>query len=197
MLCALCGLCGESNDDASCEGPMPVMQPTVLIDFVSRIFQGAEAPERIARMVAGSLVESDLVGHNSHGVMRVRQYLDGIAAGNIHPAAEPVVTQETPSVAIVDGQRGFGQVAARFAMQLAIAKGRTQGLAAAGLRNSNHVGRLGEWAQLAADAGMIGLAFCNGGGRRGAVAPYGGTARLLGTNPLAAAIPVAGRPPVL
>ncbi len=161
---------------------MPVIQPVALIDFVSRIFQGAGAPEPAARMVAGSLVESDLVGHSSHGVVRVRQYLDGIAAGDIRPAAEPIVVQETPSVAIVDGQRGFGQVAARFAMELAIAKGRTQGLAAAGLRNGNHVGRLGEWAQLAADAGMIGLAFCNGGGRRGAVAPFGGTARLLGTK---------------
>jgi uncharacterized oxidoreductase len=82
-------------------------------------------------------------------------------------------------------------------MRTSLAKARAHGLAATGLLNCNHVGRLGEWVQMAADAGMISLAFCNGGGARGAVAPFGGAARLLGTNPVAAAVPVAGQPPLV
>jgi uncharacterized oxidoreductase len=176
---------------------MPVVPPTVLIDFVQRIFQAAGATGRSARLVAESLVASDLAGHESHGVVRVSQYLNSIASGALDPAAEPVIAHETATIALVDARRGFGQVAAHFAIQVAIAKARAHGLAASGLINCNHVGRLGEWVQMAADQGTIGLAFCNGGGPRGAVAPYGGATRLLGTNPIAAAVPVAGRPPVV
>ncbi len=176
---------------------MPIVQPAVLRDFVVCIFQAAGAPERIARLVAGSLVTSNLMGHDSHGVIRVRQYLDSIASGELDPAAEPVITRETPTVALVDARRGFGQVAAHFAMKSAMEKARDQGLAAVGIFNCYHVGRLGEWVQMAADQGMIGLGFCNGGRRGGAVAPYGGAGRVFGTNPVAAAVPVAGQPPVV
>jgi uncharacterized oxidoreductase len=82
-------------------------------------------------------------------------------------------------------------------MLVAMQKARTQGLAAVGVFNCNHIGRVGDWVQMAAEQGMIGLAFCNGGGPGGAVTPYGGRARLLGTNPIAAAVPVAGGPPVI
>jgi uncharacterized oxidoreductase len=99
--------------------------------------------------------------------------------------------------AAIDARRGFGQVAARFAIDCALEKARAQGLAAAGIHHCNHVGRLGEWVERAAAAGMVGLAFCSLGRRGAAVAPYGGAARLLGTNPLAAAVPLAGRPPLL
>jgi uncharacterized oxidoreductase len=105
--------------------------------------------------------------------------------------------RSTSTIHSIDGRRGFGQPAARLAIQTAIEAAREHGLAAATLFGCGHVGRLGEWVELAADAGMIGMAWCNGGGRQGAVAPFGGMGRLLGTNPLAAAVPVAGRPPVL
>ena len=176
---------------------MPVIQPAALSDFVCRIFQAAGAAEDVARLVADSLVTTNLTGHDSHGVIRVRQYLDAIAAGRLDPTAEPVITQETAMITMVDARRGFGQVAARFAMQLTIEKARTQGLAATGLFNSNHVGRLGEWVEVAADRGFIGLAFCNCGGPAGSVAPYGSTTRLLGTDPFAAAVPMAGCSPLV
>jgi uncharacterized oxidoreductase len=143
------------------------------------------------------LVKSNLAGHDSHGVVRVRQYLDTIAAGDLDPTAEPVIAHETAAVSMVNAQYGYGQIAANYAMTIAIDKAKTYGLAATGLFNSNHVGRLGDWVQLAAERGLIGLAFCNGGRPGGLVAPYGGAGRLLGTNPVAAAIPVAGRPPVV
>ncbi len=176
---------------------MPMLQPTVLTDFVAHLFLAAGAPPAAAQLVARSLVDSDLAGHELHGVVRVRQYLDSIAAGDIHPAATPAIAEERAAITTVDAQRSFGQVAARFAMELTIAKARTHGLAATALRNCNHVGRLGEWVEMAAVESLIGLAFCSVGGGRGAVAPHGGAARLLGTNPLAAAIPVAGRSPLV
>mgnify|MGYP005849307627 CR=1 FL=1 len=176
---------------------MPLIEAKQLTNFVARILQAAGAPAAEAGQVAESLVQSNLVGHDSHGVVRVRQYLDTIAAGELKPAAKPLIAQETPTITMVDGRHGFGQLAARFAMEQTIAKAQLQGLAAAGLYNCNHIGRLGEWVQLAADQGMIGLAFCNGGRPGGLVTPYGGSGRMLGTNPIAAAVPIADHPPVI
>lgn len=176
---------------------MPVIKPTVLTEFVCRIFQAAGATEDAACLVAESLVTTNLTGHDSHGVIRVRQYLDYIAAGRLNPTAEPVIARETAIITLVDAQQSFGQVAARFAMGITIEKARAQGLAATGLFNCNHVGRLGEWVEMAAHQGLIGLAFCNTGGPGGFVAPYGSVTRLLGTDPFAAAVPLAGRPPLV
>jgi uncharacterized oxidoreductase len=174
---------------------MPVIKSAVLTNFVYQIFQAAGATEAGARLVAASLVQSNLVGHDSHGIVRVRQYLDNIAKGELFPAAEPIVAQEMAAITMIDAQYGFGQIAAHFAMGKTIEKVQAHGLAATGLYNCNHVGRLGEWVQMAADQDLIGLAFCSGGRPGGLVAPYGGAGRLLGTNPMAAAVPIAGQPP--
>ncbi|HMP41682.1 MAG TPA: Ldh family oxidoreductase, partial [Roseiflexaceae bacterium] len=131
------------------------------------------------------------------GIVRVAQYLDSIAAGETNPAATPQIAHETAVVTMVEAQRGFGQVAARYAIDVTIAKAGAHGLAATAIRHCNHAGRMGEWVQIAADAGVIALAFCNTGRPGGAVAPHGGAGRLLGPNPIAAAGPVAGRPPVV
>ena len=176
---------------------MPEIQAKILTDFVDRILQAAGASAAGASLVAESLVQSNLVGHDSHGVVRVRQYLDTIAAGELKPIAEPLIAQETPTITMVDARHGFGQLAARFAIDQTIRKAQAQGLAATGVFNCNHIGRLGEWVQLAADRGLIGLAFCNGGRPGGLVTPYGGSGRMLGTNPIAAAVPIADHPPVV
>jgi uncharacterized oxidoreductase len=174
---------------------MPVIDLTVLTDFVEQIFQAAGTTAEDAHLVAVSLVKSNLVGHDSHGVVRVRQYLDNIAKGELFPAARPVIERETATITMVDALYGFGQVAAHFAITQTIEKAQNQGLAATGLYNCNHVGRLGEWVQMAADQSLIGLAFCSGGRPGGLVAPFGGAGRLLGTNPVAAAVPIVGHPP--
>jgi uncharacterized oxidoreductase len=176
---------------------MITLEPAVLTDFVGRILKAAGTPDDIAELVAASLVGSNLAGHDSHGVIRIRQYLDTLNGGELEPAARPVIAQETDTVAVVDGRYGFGQLAADFATSLAIGKARQSGLASVALRNANHVGRLGEWVGKAADQGLIALAFCNGGRPGGMVTPYGGAGRFLGTNPFAAAVPVTGRPPVI
>jgi len=176
---------------------MPLLQADHLTDLVARIFMAAGAPKDAAQTVAASLVSSDLAGHESHGVVRVRQYLDAIRRGDLNPAARPQIAHSDKAVVTVDAQRSFGQVAAAYTIQLGIARAREHGLAAAGLINCGHVGRLGEWVQVAAQQDAIALAFCNGGGVRGIVTPYGGAARLLGTNPIAAAIPVGDGPPIV
>jgi uncharacterized oxidoreductase len=176
---------------------MPVIDPKTLADFSVRILQAAGATPAGAKLVAASLVESNLVGHDSHGVVRIRQYLDTMAAGELQPTAEPAIARETATITIVDAQHGFGQIAARFAIERTISKAQIQGLAATGLFNCNHIGRLGEWVELAAGQGCISLGFCNGGRPGGLVTPYGGSGRALGTNPIAAAVPIAGRPPVV
>jgi uncharacterized oxidoreductase len=176
---------------------MPLLQPEPLSDFASRIFVAAGAPADVATLVAESLVASDLVGHDSHGVVRVRQYLDTIRRGDLDPAARPETVHRHGAVLTVDAHRSFGQLAARWTVEQGLAAAHDHGLAAAGLVNCGHVGRLGEWVELAARDNFVGLAFCNGGGATGAVTPYGGAARLLGTNPIAAAIPVEDQPPIV
>jgi LDH2 family malate/lactate/ureidoglycolate dehydrogenase len=176
---------------------MPLLQPSTLIDLAKRIFVAAGAPDDIAETVATSLVGSDLVGHDSHGSVRVRQYLDAIRRGDLNPAARPVIVHEQGAAVTIDAQRSFGQVAARFAINEAIARAKIHGVAAAGVIHCGHVGRLGEWVELAAEHQTLALAFCNGGGATGIVAPFGGAERLLGTNPIAAALPVGDSDPIV
>ena len=176
---------------------MHTLSPKILTHLITQIFQAAGASETDAQQVAVSLVESNLAGHDSHGVIRVPQYLAGIEQGNVHPAAQPVITHELGAITKVDAQHSFGQVAAKFAVEVSIAKAQQHGLAATTLLNANHIGRVGEWVLMAAEQNLIGLAFCNGGTPGGLVAPYGGAGRLLGTNPVAIAVPVGNRPPLL
>ncbi len=162
---------------------MPNVKPDTLTGFVQDIFVAAGVRDDIATRVAESLVLSNLQGHDSHGIVRVNLYLDQLRQGSLHPTADPVAVEESPSVVIMDAQRSFGQWSAYVLMRNVMAKAQAQGVASGGLVNSGHVGRLGEWVTMAADAGYIGLAFCNGGGRPGIVAPFGGSERVLGTNP--------------
>ncbi len=122
---------------------MPIIVPAVLTDFVNNVLHAAGATPSAARLVAESLVNSNLAGHDSHGVIRLRQYLDAIAAGDLDPTIKPTIVQETGSVTMVDGRHGFGQVAAYFAMEITINKARAQGLAATGLFNWQPRGPLG------------------------------------------------------
>jgi uncharacterized oxidoreductase len=174
---------------------MKTIPVSVLTDFVGRIFQAAGVSASVAETVAASLVASNLAGHDSHGVVRTMQYLGAVERGETIGDATPAVTHETAVMATIDARRAFGQVAGSFAMQMAIDKARNAGIAAVALHNSSHVGRLGEWVEMAAAEGMIGLAFCNGGRSGGIVAPFGGAARRIGTNPMAAAVPLGDHPP--
>ncbi len=152
-------------------------------------------PKDLAQIVATSLVEANLVGHDSHGVMRLMQYADMVKREQVKPAVRSVVAQLNRASAQVDGQWGWGQPAAQQAAVLALEMARVHGTAAVTVSNCNHVGRLGEYVELIAREGLIGLAFSNSSP---IVAPHGGRTRVLGTNPLACAVPRAnGADPVL
>lgn len=159
------------------------------------VLVAAGAPDPTARAVAESLVASDLAGHDSHGVRRLVPYLDAIRAGRLDPAATPQLATHSGATATVDGRRGFGQLAAALAAREARALAAVFGVGVAAVRNGNHIGRLGEYVERLANADAVGLGFCNSDPT---VAPYRGRERLLGTNPIAWAVPRApDRPAVV
>ena len=189
--------------DACVPAPLPVpdaLMKTVsaskLVDLVAAIVHGAGSSQDEARTVARRLVDSNLVGHDSHGVLRVAKYLDWVRDGTLKPNTPPQVVFESDTIAIVDGQRGFGQVTGETATRMGIAKAKAKGIAMIGLRNCGHLGRLGDWAEMAAEAGQVSLHFLNTSGAQ-RVAPFGGSDRRLSTNPMAIGVPVAGGPPAI
>ncbi len=165
----------------------------------TRLFAAAGAPDGIASAVATSMVENNLAGHDSHGAIRIPPYIARVKSGRIDPQATPSTARETPNTAIVSGNRGFGQIAARYAMGLAISKAKEHRLGAVGIVQCEHIGRLGEYSMMAAEAGLIGMVFASlGAGTDQAEAvPFGGARRALGTNPLSVAFPAGEVPPVL
>lgn len=179
-------------------GVMPVLPADQLRAIISALFERAGTPVDLADLVAISLVASDLRGLESHGAMRVLRYLTRIRDGSLHPAARPRVLRREGTTAAVDGGWGFGQVAAHFATGLAKEIGQAQGSAVVAVHRAHHVGRIGEYAESLAAAGLVGMVLTAGGERGGAVAPHGSRQRLLGTNPIAVAIPTpAPHPPLV
>lgn len=175
---------------------MRVVPAARLTEIVAIVMQAAGCATAEARTVARRLVESNLVGHDSHGVLRVGKYLEWMREGNLRANREPRVVFESDSLAIIDGDRGFGQVVGEFAGRLGTAKAAGSGIALVGLRNCGHLGRLGDWAELAAAVDQVSLHFLNTSGAQ-RVAPFGGSDRRLSTNPLCVGIPQRGGPPVI
>jgi LDH2 family malate/lactate/ureidoglycolate dehydrogenase len=175
---------------------MPVFSASQLERLSTQIFTSVGAPSDIAEHVARSLVMSNLMGHDSHGVLRIPSYLEAIDKGTCVPAARPTTGRETPTTAIVDGNWAFGQVTAHYAARVAIEKARSTQVAAVSVVRCNHIGRLGEYTEMAAREGM--LAFMAGGTfNAGPVAPFGGAGRVLGTNPIAFSLPGAEGEPLV
>jgi hydroxycarboxylate dehydrogenase B len=154
------------------------------------------APEE-ARKVADKLVGANLAGHDSHGVIRVPQYVGQVRAGHIVPNQNAEVAFETDVVTVLDGHGGYGQILGEQSVQAAIDKAQGSGIALSALRGAGHLGRLGDWAEMAAAAGMASLHFVNATGIPLRVVPHGGRDGRGTTNPLAMGIPVAGGEPVV
>ena len=173
--------------------PDTVLPAPPLEDWAKRVFVAMGASETVAAVVAGHLLRANLSGHDSHGLLRIPQYVDEADRGDLVPSAEAVVVEDKGGVGIVDSGRGFGHSATALAMEWVADRCRQHGIACAAVRRANHIGRLGEYAELAAARGVIGIAtvgIVGGGG----VAPFGGRSRFLGTNPWAFGIPAAGDP---
>ena len=175
---------------------MRTVAASKLVELVAAIMSGGGCDAHEATMVARRLVDSNLVGHDSHGVIRVGKYLEWMRNGWLRPNQSPSIVFESDTVAIIDGNRGFGQVVGEFAGKTGTAKAARTGIAMVGLRNCGHLGRVGDWAELAAAEGQVSLHFLNTSGAQ-RVAPFGGSDRRLSTNPITVGVPVAGGDPVI
>jgi len=163
-----------------------------LHQFTQNIFQSIGCPAEDAQLATDVLLSADLRGVDSHGVARLSGYVRLWEAGRINTTPAVKVVHETPSTAVVDGDRGLGLVVAPKAMAIAIQKAEQVGTGWVSVRNSNHFGIAGYHAMQALSHDMIGLAMTNASPL---VAPTHATERLLGTNPIAVAIPAQQQPP--
>jgi uncharacterized oxidoreductase len=174
-----------------------IFQHTELEALTSRIFEAAGCDAEEAGRVALRLVSANLVGHDSHGVLRVTSYVQWLQAGKVLPNIKIRTEFENEVIAVVDGQFGLGQTVGEQATQLGIAKCSKHGVAAVSLKNAGHLGRIGDWAQMASEAGKMSLCFVNTSGAGMLVAPFGGIDRRLSANPFAAAVPTQDGSPIL
>ena len=173
---------------------MPTISSHELENLSSSILQAAGATKDDARIVAGSLIRANLAGVDSHGVLRLASYVQGLRNGVIKTAARITIVNETPSSLLINGNWGFGQVICSEAMRKVIAKAKQGGVVAAGIFNCNHIGRLADYTQMAADEDMIGFITVNSDP---CVAPYGGRKIVLSTNPLSYGIPAGHERPII
>lgn len=158
----------------------------VLTARVTRIFEQLGLPDEDGRIVAEHLVEADLRGVHSHGVIRVPTYVDRIREGKINPRPNIRIVTDHGGQVVMDGDYGMGQLTAYRANALAIERGKAHGMAAVALRRSTHCGAMAYYAIRARAAGLIGLAITNAGMN---MTPTGGTQKLVGNNPFAMAVP--------
>ncbi len=152
-------------------------------------------PRENADVVADHLVEANLRGRDSHGVLlRLPRLIKGIKTGAINPSGKIKLIHETPATALLDGGLGIGQIVSLKAMELAIEKAKEVGIGVVSVRRASHIGFLGYYSEYAAKKGMIGIAFTN---TEPAMAPTGGAEPVLGTNPITIGIPTRNAPIVI
>lgn len=174
---------------------MPTFSGDVLTQIAQTLVEGMGTPPDSARLVSGSLVEANLVGHDSHGVMRLPSYAECLRDGLLDPAVQPEIKSRHQATAQIDGRHSWGQLGARLVAQTAIELAHQFGLAAVTIDHCFHIGRVGEYVSTIAQAGMMGMAMCN---HYPAVAPFGSRERIMGTNPIAWAVPrAAGFEPIV
>jgi LDH2 family malate/lactate/ureidoglycolate dehydrogenase len=168
---------------------MPRIAAERLQKIGAALLVGAGASREEADTVARGCVNANLAGHDSHGIILIPSYVERIRVGHIVPGAPFKIVQESPTTTVIDGHWGFGFVVNERAMRLTIEKAKTANIAAATVFRQSHVGRLGAYPLMAAQAGMIGLATADSGRSPKAVAPFGGREARLGTNPISIAVP--------
>ena len=167
-----------------------------LLALVSDIFAAAGCSPAEARRVAAGLVDANLTGHDSHGVARVPRYVDWLQAGEVEADRSVEVVRESGGLCVVDGNYGFGATVGRQAVELGVSRALEQGTSIVALRHAGHLGRIGQWAELALESGLVSVHFVNVAGSV-LVAPFGGVDRRFSTAPIAFGFPLQGEPPVV
>ena len=168
---------------------MPIIFAEPLEKFATALLIAGGMQDDEARQVARSLVGANLRGHDSHGVMRIPGYLEQIKKGEVISGAALTICKETASTVVADGNWGLGQRQAARLMERLIEKATTAGVGIGTLIHSSHIGRLGEYCEQAADHGLVSMLMVNTHGYARRVAPPGGKAPRLGTNPIAFGVP--------
>jgi uncharacterized oxidoreductase len=168
---------------------MPVIPAETLTRFTESLFLAAGVSASEAQTLATSLVGANLRGYDSHGVMRVPFYISAMKDGRVRPGTPLKVERETPALLVCDAEWGLGQILARELVDRLISKASQVGVAAGTLRQAAHIGRVGEYAEQAAAAGMAAIICANSHGSGQRVAPVGGIRGRLGTNPLSIGMP--------
>jgi len=163
--------------------------------FIQSTFIDQGLPEADAAHIADLMTEADLQGSDGHGVIRLPQYVKRIQAGGINKHPDIRIVQERAAMAVVDGDNGMGHLVVSRAVDIAIEKARTSGVAWVSTRYSNHAGPASLYARRPLEHDMLGLYFAVGNANH--LPPWGGTDMLLSTNPIAAGIPTADEPPVV
>lgn len=180
------------------EGVDLLVDPQMLRDFVASVCLAVGATDEIAEIVADHLVLANLSGHDSHGVARLPAYVALADRGTLHPDAVPTIIRSSGGTALFDAHHGFGLYSTRVAVDWAIGSARQNGIAMAAIRHSEHVGRLGDYAERAAEAGMLGIVTVGMAGEGvGAMVLPGTSKRFFGANPWAFGIPALGNDRVL
>lgn len=164
------------------------IEADLLEKFVTNSLRTIGVPAESAAKISESLVLADLRGHHSHGVRRLPQYAIMVENGRIKADTAPTVERASETTATVDGRSAFGQLAGRTAVDTLIQKTAAHGIAAVGVRDASHMGRIGEWAERTTDEDFLFMAFVNGQSD-GSVAPPGSSEGRFFTNPLAFGIP--------
>ena len=162
--------------------------------IAAALFEAVGAPAPEAASVAGELVTSSLMGVDSHGVIRIPEYLDLVARRTVVPGAPITVHQESATTALIDGGLNFGAVTAKRVVETGVRMAKEHKTACVITHRCNHVGRLGAWVQAAAEHDLIALATANSPVHGHFVVPWGGKQGRLATNPLAYAVPTGGDP---
>lgn len=161
-----------------------------LESFARAVLTAMGADREVGQEVARHLVRANLSGHDSHGVLRLSRYVRQMDAGSLVPSARPELVHERGPIAVFDVRRSFGHYATAKALEWAMGRARTGGLAAAALREPTHIGRLGEYTERAAAAGLVGVVtYGTAGEGVGIVLPHGGAAPALSTNPWSIGVP--------
>ena len=168
---------------------MPIISANQLREFAVALLAAGGANDQEAQRVGDSLIGANLRGYDSHGVMRIPFYLEMVAKGDVVPNAEFEIVNEGPATLAVNGNWGFGQVLADQLTRKLIDKARRNGTATGTMYHSSHIGRLGEYCEMAADEKLVSMVMVNTHGVARRVAPPGGKAPRLGTNPLAIGVP--------
>ena len=163
--------------------------------FIARSFIAVGLPDEDAGTLAGLMVEADLRGSDTHGVIRLPLYIRRIRAGGINAKPDIRLIGERPSTALIDGDNGMGHLVMKRAAEIAIGKAKANGIGWVGARMSNHAGPAALYVTMPLRHDMIGLYFAVGSSNH--LPPWGGSENLLGTNPMAVAVPAQDEPPVV